>query len=57
MLKGWLRNVPLSILSVDANGTVAVDKTAILEEREKSFAVDTSRAFKLNAGTTGVCKC
>ncbi|KAF8198244.1 leucyl aminopeptidase [Mycena galopus ATCC 62051] len=47
-------NVPLSILTVDENGQVHVDKTALLEEREKTFAIDTTRTFKLNAGTTGL---
>ncbi|KAJ7824168.1 leucyl aminopeptidase [Mycena olivaceomarginata] len=45
-------NVPLVILTVDGNGRVHVDKTAILEQREKTIALDTSRTFKLNAGTT-----
>ncbi|KAJ6623433.1 leucyl aminopeptidase [Mycena sp. CBHHK59/15] len=48
------RSVPLSILSVDPNGQVSIDKTAILEEREKTIALDTSGNFKLNAGTVGV---
>ncbi|KAJ7123779.1 leucyl aminopeptidase [Mycena crocata] len=47
-------NVPLGIISVDEDGQVHVDKSAILQEREKSFAVDTSRSFKLNAGSIGV---
>ncbi|KAJ7109179.1 peptidase family M1-domain-containing protein [Mycena epipterygia] len=47
-------NVPLSILTADANGKVSIDKTAILEEREKEIALDTSATFKLNAGTVGV---
>ncbi|KAG9226085.1 hypothetical protein CCMSSC00406_0004996 [Pleurotus cornucopiae] len=47
-------NVPLSILSVDANGTATVDKKPVLEEREKFYPLDTSKTFKLNAGTTGV---
>ncbi|KAJ7328905.1 leucyl aminopeptidase [Mycena albidolilacea] len=47
-------NVPLVILTVDGNGRVHVDKTAILEQREKTIALDTSRTFKLNAGTTSL---
>ncbi|KAJ6510782.1 ERAP1-like C-terminal domain-containing protein [Mycena sanguinolenta] len=47
-------NVPLAILTVTENGQVHVDKTALLEEREKTFAIDTSRTFKLNSGTTGL---
>ncbi|KAJ7803974.1 hypothetical protein B0H14DRAFT_2198521, partial [Mycena olivaceomarginata] len=45
--------VPLVILTVNGNGQVHVDKTVILEQREKTIALDTSRNFKLNAGTTG----
>ncbi|KAF8212441.1 hypothetical protein K438DRAFT_1806516 [Mycena galopus ATCC 62051] len=47
-------NVPLSIVTADANGQGKIDKSAILEEREKDIALDTSGAFKLNAGTVGV---
>ncbi|KAJ7046577.1 leucyl aminopeptidase [Mycena alexandri] len=47
-------NVPLSILTVDSNGHTSIDKSAILEEREKDIALDTSGSFKLNAGTVGV---
>ncbi|KAJ7877349.1 leucyl aminopeptidase [Mycena leptocephala] len=46
-------NIPLAILTVAEDGQVHVDKTAILEEREKTWAIDTSRTFKLNAGTIG----
>jgi len=49
------RNIPLSILSVK-DGQAVVDKSAILQEREKNFPLDTSKPFKLNAGTAGVCK-
>lgn len=49
-------NIPLSILSVDANGKSTVDKTAVLDTREKTFTLDTSKPYKLNAGTNGVCK-
>jgi aminopeptidase 2 len=47
--------VPLSILTTDPLGHVSIDRTAILEEREKHIALDTSTTFKLNAGTVGVC--
>jgi hypothetical protein len=33
-----------------------VNKAAVLEEREKAFELDTSKPFKLNAGTVGVCE-
>ncbi|KAF8162999.1 leucyl aminopeptidase [Crassisporium funariophilum] len=46
-------NVPLSLLSTK-DGKSSVDTTAILEEREKHIALDTSKPFKLNAGTVGV---
>ncbi|KAJ7694164.1 leucyl aminopeptidase [Mycena rosella] len=46
-------NVPLSILTADSNGHASIDRTAILEEREKDIALDTSGTFKINAGTVG----
>jgi hypothetical protein len=49
------RKIPLGILTVDQSCTAHVDKTAILEEREKTILLDTSRSFKLNSGTVGVC--
>lgn len=51
-----LRNVPLRILTVDASGKAVVNSEALLTEREKFFKIDTSKPYKLNAGTTGVCK-
>lgn len=50
------RKVPLRILTADANGKAAVDNTALLAEREQFFSIDTDSSFKLNSGTTGVCK-
>ncbi|KAF7304688.1 Aminopeptidase [Mycena kentingensis (nom. inval.)] len=47
-------NVPLSILTTDASGAASIDRTAILNEREKTIALDTSKDFKLNSGTVGV---
>ncbi|KAG5639615.1 hypothetical protein H0H81_010817 [Sphagnurus paluster] len=47
-------NVPLSILSVGKDGNPVLDKAALLTEREQEFELDTSKPFKLNAGTTGV---
>ncbi|KAL1759217.1 hypothetical protein FB107DRAFT_287881 [Schizophyllum commune] len=46
-------SVPLAILTADESGKTTVYR-AILSEREGSYIIDTSRAFKLNAGTTGV---
>lgn len=50
------RTIPLAILSVDGNGKTSIDKSAVLDSREKHYPVDASRPFKLNAGTSGVCK-
>ncbi|KJA27394.1 hypothetical protein HYPSUDRAFT_131428 [Hypholoma sublateritium FD-334 SS-4] len=46
-------NIPLSISSTK-DGKANVDTTALLQEREMTIALDTSKPFKLNAGTTGV---
>ncbi|KAJ3908537.1 leucyl aminopeptidase [Lentinula edodes] len=47
-------NIPLSILTFDASGKTIIDKTAVLDSRESTFALDTSKPYKLNAGTNGV---
>ncbi|EAU88167.2 leucyl aminopeptidase [Coprinopsis cinerea okayama7 len=47
-------NVPLFIVSAQDGGNFAVDKSVILQEREKHFPIDTSKPFKLNGGTAGV---
>ncbi|KAL0947133.1 hypothetical protein HGRIS_013264 [Hohenbuehelia grisea] len=47
-------NIPLRILTVDENGKSSIDNSALLENREQTFKVDTSKPLKLNAGTTGV---
>lgn len=49
------RTIPLSLLSVDGSGKASVDKSAVLDSREKTIKIDTSKPFKLNAGTSGVC--
>lgn len=54
--RGEYRNVPLRILTADANGKAIVNSEALLTEREQFFKIDTSKPFKLNAGTTGVCE-
>ncbi|TEB36135.1 leucyl aminopeptidase [Coprinellus micaceus] len=46
-------NIPLFILSAK-DGKYSVDKTALLQEREQFFPIDTSKHYKLNAGTVGV---
>ncbi|KAL0066570.1 Aminopeptidase 2 mitochondrial [Marasmius tenuissimus] len=47
-------NVPLSILSVGSDGKPTIDNSAVLGAREKTYSLDTSKPFKLNAGTNGV---
>lgn len=49
------RNIPLSISSAQ-DGKAFVDTAALLQEREATITLDTSKPFKLNAGTTGVCE-
>jgi len=55
-MKCCYRNIPLNILSVDSTGKGVVNKAAVLEEREKTFELDTTKPFKLNAETAGVCE-
>ncbi|KAJ4001405.1 leucyl aminopeptidase [Lentinula boryana] len=47
-------NIPLSILTVDHNGKTIINRTIVLDAREKIFALDSSKIYKLNAGTNGV---
>ncbi|KIK59699.1 hypothetical protein GYMLUDRAFT_74140 [Collybiopsis luxurians FD-317 M1] len=47
-------SIPLAILTVDANGKPVIDRTAVLDTREKTFELDTTKPYKLNAGTNGV---
>ncbi|KAF9463935.1 leucyl aminopeptidase [Collybia nuda] len=47
-------NVPLSILTVDRDGNAVVDRSAVLRKREQIYGLDTSKPYKLNAGTVGV---
>lgn len=47
--------MPLSLLTVSEDGKPVVDKDILLDEREKFVPLDTSRPYKLNAGTTGFC--
>ncbi|GJE97967.1 M1 family metallopeptidase [Phanerochaete sordida] len=47
-------SIPLSLLTVDSNGKSSIDNTILLDEREKFIALDTSKPFKLNAGTVSV---
>ena len=42
---------------MSADGKATLDKGLLLEEREKFIPLDTSKPYKFNADTTGVCKC
>jgi aminopeptidase 2 len=46
--------IPLSLLSTNANGKTTVDHSIVLSEREIDIKLDTSKPWKLNAGTVGV---
>ncbi|KAI0933682.1 hypothetical protein AcV5_005768 [Taiwanofungus camphoratus] len=45
--------IPLSLLTVSDKGEVIIDKELVLDEREMTIPVDTTKPFKLNAGTVG----
>ena len=47
--------VPLSLLTVNDKGKVQIDKSAVLDEREKTISLDVSKPWKLNAGTVTFC--
>ncbi|KAL9714866.1 Aminopeptidase 2 mitochondrial [Leucoagaricus gongylophorus] len=47
-------NVPLRLLTVDSSGKAVTDSEVLLTEREQFFKIDTSKPYKVNAGTTGV---
>jgi len=49
------RTIPLAVLTVDETGRQSIDKTAVLTARETTLPIDTSKPYKLNAGTYGVC--
>ncbi|KDQ18450.1 hypothetical protein BOTBODRAFT_28829 [Botryobasidium botryosum FD-172 SS1] len=46
--------IPLSLLTTDANGKSSVDRSIVLDKREMTIPLDTSKPFKLNAGTVSV---
>jgi hypothetical protein len=52
-----IRYIPLNVLSTDDSGKASIDRKVVLEGREITIPVDTSKPFKLNAGTSGVCEC
>jgi aminopeptidase 2 len=49
--------VPLSLLTVGKDGKPKVQKELVLDSREMEIELDTSKPFKLNAGTVspGLC--
>ena len=49
------RTVPLSLLSVGKDGKATIDNSLILDTRERFIPLDTTKPYKLNANTTGVC--
>lgn len=46
--------VPLEVKTVGPDGKVGINHKAVLHERESTFDIEPSRAFKLNADTVGV---
>ncbi|KAG8742045.1 Aminopeptidase 2 mitochondrial [Ceratobasidium sp. 414] len=46
--------VPIFLLSADSNGAPVIDKSVVLVGREMHVSLDTSKPWKLNAGTSGV---
>jgi hypothetical protein len=49
------RSIPLGVVTASAHGQALIDNTPILETREADFKLDTTRPFKINADTNGVC--
>ncbi|CAE7227454.1 unnamed protein product [Rhizoctonia solani] len=47
-------HIPLSLLTTGADGKATVDHSIVLSERETEVKLDTSKPWKLNAGTVGV---
>ena len=43
-------------MTAAAPGQARVDNGALLETREAEFALDTTKPFKVNADTNGVCE-
>ncbi|KAH9921041.1 leucyl aminopeptidase [Fomitopsis serialis] len=48
--------VPLSLLTVNDDDSVVINKNEVLDQREKSIALDASKPWKLNAGTVTLCR-
>ena len=49
------RVIPLCVSYLADDGNVLVERTLILDEREKVLTVRPDKFLKLNADTTGVC--
>src|SRR5712671_3140034 len=49
------RSVPLGLVTASVPGRVSVDRITLLETRKAEFKLDTTKSFKINAGTNGVC--
>lgn len=47
------RSVPLALVSIDESDSKVVNKSLLLDQREMHIPLDTSKPFKLNAGTSG----
>lgn len=50
------RSVPLGLVTASVDGQSLIDNTALLESREAEFNLDTTKPYKINADTNGVCK-
>ncbi|KAF9504838.1 hypothetical protein BS47DRAFT_1438322 [Hydnum rufescens UP504] len=46
--------IPLTILSTDSSGKSVIDRSIVLDTRQTTISLDTTKPFKLNAGTIGV---
>lgn len=49
------RTVPLAIISAGKEGKPTIDNSLILDTREGVIPLDTTKPYKINANTTGVC--
>ena len=48
-------HIPLSLLTTDSSGKSSVNRSVLLDQREATIPLDTSKPFKLNADTVGIC--
>lgn len=47
--------MPLGLVTASVPGQSLIDNTALLDTREAEFKLDTTKPFKINADTNGVC--